>query len=378
MSAYFDYLSGSPLDQRIIDAMLPVLEGAYGNPLSAHQVGRVAAKVLAQARGTVAEFIGADPDEIVFTSGGIEANNLAVKGILTANESGQLLACAADPLSVLKSAEVLERWGFSTSLIPVDGNGSLNLFSVSKLLNRFTKLVSVGWVVAETGNIQPVEEVAEEARSAGVPFHCDASVAARFFPISVRDLGVDTLTLCSSYIGGPPAVGALYIKKGTRLIPQMDGGVQEMGRRSGRENLAAIVGFARALELIRDEREERFLRLKQLDALLKRELMRIKNLIIHADLPSRAPGIVSCRIEGIEAEALLMMLDESGVFASAGSACATVGHKASHVLKAIGLTDEQAASALNFTLSWNTEEQEIEELINVLEIAVEKLQAMNF
>ena len=158
----------------------------------------------------------------------------------------------------------------------------------------------------------------------------------------------------------------------------MDGGVQEMGRRSGRENLAAIVGFARALELIRDEREERFLRLKQLDALLKRELMRIKNLIIHADLPSRAPGIVSCRIEGIEAEALLMMLDESGVFASAGSACATVGHKASHVLKAIGLTDEQAASALNFTLSWNTEEQEIEELINVLEIAVEKLQAMNF
>jgi cysteine desulfurase len=378
MSAYFDYLSGSPLDARILDAMIPVLEGVYGNPLSAHQIGRAAAEVLSQARETVAEFIGATPDEIVFTSGGMEANNLAVKGILTAHENGQLLACAADPLSVLKSAEALERWGFSTSLIPVDGNGSLNLFSVNKLLNRFTKLISVGWVVAETGNIQPVEEVAEEAQSAGVPFHCDASVAARFFPVSVKELGADTLTLCSSFIGGPPAVGALYIKEGTRLIPQLDGGAQEMGRRSGREDLAGIVGFARALELMHDEREERFLRLKRLDAILKSRLLEIENLILHADLPSRAPGIISCRIEGIEAEALLLMLDERGVYASAGSACATVGRKASHVLKAIGLSDEQAASALNFTLSWDTEEQEIDELINVLKPAVEKLRAMSF
>ncbi len=378
MSAYFDYLSGSPLDQRILDAMFPVLEGVYGNPLSVHQVGRTAAKVLSQARETVADFVGASPEEIVFTSGGMEANNLAVKGILTAHENGQMLACAADPLSVLKSAEALERWGFSTSLIPVDGNGSLNLFSVSKLLNKFTRLISVGWVVAETGNIQPVEEIAEEAQSAGVPFHCDASVAARFFPVTVQELGVDTLTLCSSFIGGPPAVGALYIKEGTRLIPQLHGGAQEMGRRSGREDLAGIVGFARALELMRDERDERFLRLKRLDAMLKRELQRIENLIIHADLPSRVPGIISCRIEGIEAEALLRMLDANGVFASAGSACATVGHKASHVLKAIGLSDEQAASSLNFSLSWDTQEQEIEMLINALKPAVEQLLAMSF
>jgi len=378
MSVYFDYLSGSPIDPRVIDVMIPILKGTYGNPLSLHRIGREAASILEQSREQVATFIGASPEEIIFTSGGVESNNLAVKGMLTVHEYGQLLASAVEPMSVLQSAQALESWGFSTTMIPVDANGQLNLLSLDKLLNKFVRLASVAWVVAETGTVQPIEEVAEQVKASGVPFHCDATLAARLFPIDVHELNIDALTICASTIGGPPGVGALFLRHGVRIRPVIDGGAQEMGRRAGRENLAGIAGFARATELALSERQIRFSKLRELDRCLKSRLSEIPDLIFNVNLPSRAPGILSCRIEGMESEALLMQLDEAGIFASPASPCSAAVRKASHVLKAMGLSDEQAASTLNFSLSWETEMQEIDELIEVLKSAVERLRAMSF
>jgi len=378
MAAYFDYIAGSPIDPRVIDAMLPYLKEAYGNPISQHKPGQAAAMALQVSREKVAAFLNASPDEIIFTSGGTESNNLAVKGLLTVHDHGQLLASAVEPHSILKAAESLERWGYSTSLVPVDSNGQINLLNINKHLNKYTRLASAAWVVAETGAVQPIEEIADIVRSSGITFHGDATVAARFFPIDVRAMNIDALTICAGTLGGPPAIGALYLREGTRIQPMLEGGPQEMGRRSGKENLPYIVGFARALELAMSERQERFKKMKKLDLHLKRRLSEISDLVIHADLPSRAPGILSCRIDGIESEALLMDLDEAGIYATAGSPCATMLHKPSHVLKAMGLSEEQAASTINFSLSWDTQISEIDEMISVLKPALDRLKAISF
>jgi cysteine desulfurase len=376
MSVYLDHLSGSPLDPRVEEAMLPFLHGFYANPISPHKPGRDALVALQQAREKVADFLGAEPGEIIFTSGGIEANNLAVKGLLTVHENGQLLASAVEPMSVLQSAESLERWGYSLALVPVDGNGQVKLAALEKALNKFTRLASVAWVVAETGAVQPVEEIAETVKAAGVPYHCDATHAARLFPINVKELNIDALTICSASLGGPPAVGVLYLRKGSRLQPQIEGGSQEDGRRSGQWNLPGIVGFARAVELTAVERRDRFNSLRALDSYMKAKLQRIPDLILHADLPSRAPGTLSCRINHFEAESLLMSLDREEIYATSGSPCATQAGKPSHILKAMGLTDQEAHASLNFSLSWNTKETEIDAMIAVLEKTVKKYKSM--
>jgi cysteine desulfurase len=379
MSAYFDYLSGSPIDPRVLDAMRPYLSGRFGNPLSPHAVGREAARVLEESREKVAAFIGASSEEIIFTSGEVESNNLAIKGLLTVHENGQLLAAAVEPLSILRPAEVLEKWGFSLSLIPVDGNGQVRLSALEKLLNHFVKVASVSWVVAETGAVQPIEAIVEQIKEySSVPVHCDASLAARLFPVNVSELNIDALTISADLLGGPPAVGALYLRHGLRLQPLLDGSPQESGRRSGKENLPGIVGFARAVELTESERSARFSVLKKLDQHLKIRLHEIPDLVIHADLPSRAPGVLSCRVEGLEAESLLTHLDQAGFYATAGSSCASLIGKPSHVLKAMGLTDEQAASSLNFSLSWESIESEINDMITVLKKAVAQLRTLTY
>ncbi len=379
MSAYFDYLSGSPLDPRVLEAMMPFLKGVYGNSLSSHALGREAAKALKVSREKVAAFIGASPDEIIFTSGEVESNNLAVKGLLMVHENGQLLASAVEPLSILRPVEALEKWGFSASLIPVDANGQVRLSALEKLINRYTKLASVSWVVAETGIVQPIEAIADLVKeSTSVPLHCDASLAARLFPVNVRDLNVDALTISSEILGGPSSVGALYLRDGLRIQPLLEGSPQEMGRRSGRENLAGIVGFAHSTELTISERQSRFNKLKQLDGYLKARLKEIPDLIINADLPSRTPGILSCRIEGLESEALLTHFDQAGIYASSGSPCASMIGKPSHVLKAMGFADQQASSSLNFSLSWETKISEIDEMIDTLSQSVIQLKTMTF
>ena len=378
MSAYFDHIFASPIDPRVVEAMIPFLRGTYGSPISQHKIGREAAAAIQNCRERVAACINASPDEIIFTSGGIEANNLAIKGLLTVHDQGQLIASAVEPLSVLKPAESLERWGYSTSLLPVNNHAQIELLHLKRHINKFTKLASAAWVVAEVGTVQPIEEIAKEVKSHGVTFHCDATIAARYFPLDVKSLNVDAMTLCGSPLAGPPATGALYLRENTRLQPLFDGGPQEMGRRSGKENLPGIVGFTTALELQVAERQARFKKPKQLDKHLRSRLLEIPDLVIHADLPSRVPGVMSCRVEGIESEALLIMLDEAEVYASAGSPCASMLRKASHVLTAMGLSPEQAASSLNFSLSWDNEIAEIDEMIAVLKPALERLKAMSY
>ncbi len=378
MLAYLDYLSASPIDPRVLDVMQPIMRECWGNSLSLHEKGTEAAKTLQQAREQVAAFIGAHPEEIIFTSGELEANNMAVKGLLTVHENGQLLASAVEPLSIIKAAESLEKWGYSTSLIPVNHHGQVNLAVLDKLLNRFARLASVSWVVGETGAMQPVEEIAAQVHASGVLFHCDASHAAPLFPLDVKAMGIDALTICSEPIAGPSAVGALYLREGIRFQPLFEGGAQEGGRRPGRENLAGIVGFAKASELQTTERQTRFKYIKELDSHMKSRLREIPDLSIHSDLPSRAPGVISCHIEGLEAEAVLVSLNNAGICASVGSPCAALGNKASHVLKAMGFTDEQASSTLNISFSWNTNKDEINDMMEVLKTTVTRLKAMSY
>jgi cysteine desulfurase len=365
------------MDPRVTEAMIPYLQDGYGNPISPHRLGKEAARVLLASRETVARFIGAEPDEIIFTSGEAESNTLAIKGLLLVHDHGQMLASAVEPLSVLRAAESLEKWGFSTTLIPVNAHGQVNLFNLEDRMNRFTQLASVAWVVAETGAVQPIEDVAEQVRAAGVPYHCDATHAARIFPIDVKTLEVDSLTLDANPLAGPAGVGALYLRKGLRIQPLIEGGAQESGRRAGAENLAGIAGFAKAAELALQERPQRFAHMKRLDNHLKTRLKEILGLDIHADLPSRAPGIISCRLDGLEAEALLMELDQAGIQASSGSPCATLALKASHVLKAMGLSDEHANSTLNFSFGWKTETSDIDHLVETLKASVERLKALS-
>ncbi|MFH1863053.1 MAG: cysteine desulfurase family protein [bacterium] len=378
MPAYLDYLSWTPIDTRVADAMILHLKEEYGNPLSLHAVGRKTAAAIQDFRTKIANFIGATPQEIVFTSGSMESNSLAVKGVLTAFGKGELLASAVDPLSVILSAEALEPYGYTKSLIPVDANGQIKLLNLPGLINQNTRLASVCWVVPEIGVIQPIEEVAAQMREAGILFHCDATTAARYFPINVRELKVDLLTISSSILEGPPGVGALFVREGVKIQQLIDGGTHERGRRSGEENVPGIAGFAKAVELMAAERQARFNKLKKLDAHLKNRLKEISGLILHADLPSRVPGIISCRIEGVESEALLMLLDDAGIYASSGSHCAAILRKIPHVLTAMGLTGEQAASTLTFSLGWNSEKSEIDEMIEVLKPIAKQLQDMSF
>ena len=378
MPAYLDHINWSPIDPRVREAMIPHLSEKYGNPIAFHSAGQKGAAALHRFREKIASFIGASPREIIFTSGSMESDNLAVKGVLTSDDDGQLIASAVEPQSVLQSAIFLERWGYTTALIPVDAHGRIDLSSLDELYTDKARLISVTWVVDGIGTVQPIEDVANWAKDRGIPFHCGGTAASRLFPINVRKMNIDLMTLNANTLGGPPGVGALYVREGIKIQPQIEGGLQERGRRGGMEPLADIAGFAKAAELAAQERDVRLEKLKAMDCYLRESLSDVPDLVIHADGPTRAPGTLSCRAEGIEAEALLMQLDDAEIYASADSPCAGISRKSSHILKAIGLSEEQANSTLSFSLSWETQKSEIDDLITVMKPEIERLRAMSF
>ena len=378
--AYLDNAATTRILPQVLEAMLPYFRDAYGNPQSLHDWGDQAREALDEARGKVAALIGAQPEEIIFTGSGTEANNFAIKGLALARrpQEKHAVISAIEHFSVLHAAKTLEKWGFEVSQVPVDKHGLVDPKDVGKSIREDTVLVSIMHANSEVGTIQPIAEIAKVVKKTGALFHTDAVASVGTIPVDVKDLGVDALSLTPNQFYGPKGVGALWLKKGVRIIPLLDGGVQEGGRMAGTENIPAIVGLGKAAELAREEMASRMAHLSALrDRLIEGLLSRIEHTILTGHPTQRLPGNASFCIEFIEGEAMLMLLSHQGVAASSGSACTSRALKASHVLTAMGIPAEIAQGSLLFTLGLENTEEDIDYVLEALPPVVDRLRQMS-
>jgi len=378
---YLDHNATTPLDPGVAEAMRPYLGEEFGNPSSStHGLGRRAKAAVDEARAQVADLIGARPGEIVFTSSATEADNLAVKGAAWAGrEAGRgdhVVVTAVEHKAVLRSAERLEAQGFRVTVLPPDAEGFIHPEQVAGALGDDTLLVSMMQVNSEIGTILPVAEVGSLCRERGVPFHCDAVQGAGRIRCRVDEIGADLLALSAHKIHGPKGAGALYVRRGTRLTPLIDGGGQERDLRSGTLNVPAIVGLGAACRLRAGEMEAEAVRLAALrDRLLEGILSRIE--AVHLNGPRggpRQPGNLNVSFEGVEGEALILALE--GFALSAGSACTSESVEPSHVLRAIGRSEELAHCSVRFGLGRDNTAGEIDLLLDALEEQVARLRSM--
>lgn len=377
---YLDNAASTPMLPEVLEAMLPYLKDAYGNPQSLHGWGDEAREAIEDARGKVADLIGAQPEEIIFTSSGTEANNFAIKGLALAQQSKgkHIIVSAIEHFSVLHSARTLEKRGFELTLVPVNRYGLVDPKDVAKSIKEDTILVSVMHANGEVGTIQPIREITKLANEAGAVFHTDAVATTGTIPVDVKELAVDALSLAGNQFYGPKGVGALWLKKGLRIIPFLDGGVQEGGRRPGTENVPAIVGLGKAAELAKAKMESRMHRLSALrDRLIEGLPSRIEHAILTGHPTQRLPGNASFCIEFIEGEAMLMLLSSKGVAASSGSACTSRALKASHVLTAMGIPAEIAQGSLLFSFGLENTEEDVDCVLEVLPPIVDRLRQMS-
>ena len=377
---YLDNAATTPILPEVLDAMLPYLKNAHGNPQSLHDWGDEAREAIEDARSKVAALIGAEPEEIIFTSSGTEANNLAIKGLAQAQQSKgkHIVVSAIEHFSVLHSVRTLEKWGFEMTQVPVDKYGLVNPEDVAKGIRDDTILVSIMHANGEVGTIEPIAEIAKAVKKRGVLFHTDAVAAAGTIPVDIRELRVDALSLAGNQFYGPKGVGALWLKKGTRIIPLLDGGVQEGGRRAGTENVPAIIGLGKAAEVAKAEMKSRMERLSALrDRLIEGLPSRIERAVLTGHPTQRLPGNASFYIEFIEGESMLMLLAHQGIAAASGSACTSRALKASHVLTAMGIPHEVVHGSLLFSLGLENTEEDIDYVLEVLPPIVDRLRQMS-
>ena len=377
---YLDHIAATPLDPEVLTAMLPFLRERFGNPQSLHSVGQDALEAIEEARSKVARLIGAEGSEIHFTASGSEANNFALKGMAMARreKGNHLVLSAIEHQSVLHAAKSLERSGFSSTLVGVDRSGLVDPDEVRKAIRKETVLVSVILASSEVGTIEPVAEVARICRVAGVPFHTDAVAAAGNVPVDVRELGVDALSLAADQFYGPKGTGALYVRKGVRILPLIDGGIQEGGRRAGTENVAGIVGMGKAAEIAAARLAERQERMKALrDRLIDRLPQKVDRVYLTGHRERRLPHHASFCVEFIEGEAMLLNLDMKGIAVSSGSACTSRALKASHVLLAMGIDHALAQGSLVFSLVDSTTAEDIDYLLEVIPPIIDRLRKMS-
>ena len=377
---YLDHIAATPLLPEVVSAMLPYLEAKFGNPQSLHSDGQEALQGIEDARERVAGLLGAEAGEIIFTSSGSESNNFAVKGLALAQQGRgkHIIVSAVEHQSVLHAAWSLEKSGFSTTLVPVDREARLDPAEIRKSMRKDTVLVSVIAASSEVGTVEPLAEIAGICRSQNVLFHTDAVAAAGSIPINVKDWGVDALSLAANQFYGPKGAAALFIKKGTRIIPFIDGGIQEGGRRAGTENVPGIVGMGKAAEIARARLGSRAGRAVSLrDSLLDRIPGAVEHVIVTGSREHRLPHHASFCIEFVEGEAMLLSLDMKGIAASSGSACTSRALKASHVLLAMGFDHATAQGSLVFSLPEGATRQDIDYLIEVFPPVVERLRNMS-
>lgn len=377
---YFDYANTGPVDPRVLEEMMPCFQEVFGNPSSLHDFGQMAAEAVDKAREKVAELIGSSKEEIIFTASSTEANNFALKGLALANRrrGEHVITSQIEHFSVLHPVKTLEKWGFKVTYLPVDKYGLIDPSQVEKAVTAETTLISIMHANNEIGTIEPIEEISKVARKKEVYLHSDASATVGIIPVDVEKLGVDALTFSAQSLYGPKGAGVLFLKKGVRIIPLMEGGIQEEGRRPGTENVPAIVGLGKASELAKAELEERRKILTPLRDKLMRELPhRIENLRINGHPERRLPNNVDVCVEFVEGESMLMLLNSKGVAVSSGSACTSRALKASHVLTAIGVPAAVAQGSLLFSLGVGNNEEEVDYLLETLTPIVERLRQMS-
>ncbi len=380
---YLDHSATTPTDPRVVEAMLPYLTAVWGNSSSIYWEAREARKGLDTARRAVAEVLGARPQEIIFTSGGTESDNLALRSAAygARRRGNHIITTAIEHHAVLHEAERLEQEGFRVTYLPVDREGFVDLEALERALDDETTLVSVMYANNEVGTIEPIEEVVRivKARDPHIIVHTDAVQAAGYLDLSVDRLGVDLMSLAGHKIYGPKGVGVLYVRTRTPFVPQTLGGSQEKNRRAGTENVAGAIGMATALRLAHEERATRIEHVRPLrDRLLAELPRRIPGTHVTGPIdPSRrVPANFSCCFERVEGEAVLLQLDLSGVSASSGSACTTASLEPSHVLLAMHVPHELARGSLRLTLGKDNTPEEIERVLELLPQAVEKLRAL--
>ncbi|MDR3708052.1 MAG: cysteine desulfurase family protein [Capsulimonadaceae bacterium] len=376
---YLDYAATTPMRPEVVAAMEPFFTVSFGNPSSIHGYGQEAKAALDNARDTIAGAINADSSEITFTSGGTEADNLAIIGAMRANKKrgNHLITTKIEHDAILHSARFLEEIGYRVTYLPVDEFGQVSAQQVADAIEDDTVLVSVMHANNEIGTIQPIEEISKITRAKGVLFHSDAVQTFGQLPVTVDGLGVDLLTISSHKIYGPKGLGALYVRSGTPIEPILFGGGQERDRRSGTENVAGIVGFGEAARILLTVREKESNRLRMLRELIRFEIeRRIPDVKLNGHPTERLPNNINYSYPGVEAQALLLNLDLAGIAASSGSACSAGSVEPSHVLQAIGLAPVYLRSALRMSLGRLTREADISEMLDVLEKTCARLRQM--
>jgi len=377
---YLDHIAATPVHPQVLEAMLPFLREQFANPQSLHSAGQEAMAAMEEAREKVAALVGADGSEIFFTSSGSESNNFAVKGLaLAQREKGShLVLSAVEHQSVLHSAKSLEKLGFAATLVPVDKWGRVDPDEVRRAIKQETVLVSIMLANGEVGTIEPAAEIGKICRGRKVLFHTDAVAAAGNIPVSVKELDVDALSLAAHQFYGPKGAAALYLKKATRIMPLIDGGIQEGGRRAGTENVAAIVGLGKAAELAAAEMTARMSRMAGLrDKLIAELPRRVDHVVLTGHPGERLPHHASFCVEFIEGEGMLLSLDMKGISASSGSACTSKALKASHVLLAMGMDHALAQGSLVFSLVDGTTAGDIDYLLEVFPPIIDRLRKMS-
>lgn len=377
---YMDHSATTPVDAEVFAAMIPYYNDRYGNASSVYSLGQISRRAVEESRETIASLFNAKPQEIIFTSGGTEADNQALIGYMTANvrRGNHLITSSIEHHAVLETCDYLKKQGFEITTLPVDQYGEVRPETLKEALRANTILVSIMHANNEVGTIQPIKELSALAHEAGAVFHTDAVQTTGKMPIDVKDMGIDMLSASSHKLYGPKGVGCLYVKKGIQLTNFMHGGSQERRMRAGTENVAGIVGFAKAAELARLNMKERELQLGKLaERLLTGITSSIPDTLPTGHPDRRVPGSVSVCFRYVEGESILLMLDSMGIMASSGSACTSGSLDPSHVLLAMGLPHEIAHGSLRLTLGKDNTEDDVNYVLEVLPKVIDNLRSMS-
>lgn len=376
---YMDHSATTPVDPEVLDAMMPYFSEKFGNASTIYALGRKSREAVDEARERTAKALGGEADEIIFTSGGSESDNLAIIGSALARKNkGHIIACNIEHPAVLRTCESLEDSGFDITFLPVNKFGQVELDTLQNTMQKDTFLVSIGFANHEIGTVQDMKEISKLVHDHGALLHTDAVQAVTKVPTNVKDFDVDLMSMSGHKIYGPKGVGALYIKNGVRLKPICYGGGHERGLRSGTENVPGIIGLARALELGMERMPTEMPRIQKMrDRLIKNILDGIDDSFLNGHAEKRLPHNAHFRFSFIEGEAILLNLDYMGVGAATGSACSSKSLKASHVLLAIGLKPEEAHGSLRLTLGRRNTDEEVDKVLEIVPQVVEKLRKMS-
>ena len=376
---YADNAATTKLSRPALDAMMPYLTSEYGNPSALHTMGREAKQALERARNQTASALGAVPEEIYVTSGGTEADNWDGKAAaeLGKNKGRHIISTQIEHHAILNPLLSLEAQGYEVTYLGVDAQGRISLKALRDAIRKDTILISVMAANNEIGTIQPIAKIGKLAKEHKILFHVDAVQAIGHIPLDIQSAGIDMLSLAAHKFGGPKGAGALYVRKGISLPPQIQGGGQERNLRSGTENVAGIVGMAAALEYRNARMGSHMEKVLLLRNRLIEGLLRIPNARLTGDLLNRLPGNASFLFEGVEGESMVMMLDLHGICASSGSACASNSHASSHVLKAIGIPRQLSHSSLRLSLNEDNTDEDVDHILEVLPSVIARLRAIS-